>query len=303
MLQGSIENLCCPVTKWVFMNINILAVSFLNGISYGMILFLIACGFSLIFGVMGILNLAHGALYMLGAYFGLTVASYGTNFFLAALAGAVGAGLVGLVLERSFLAHLYKQIDEQVLLTLGIVYIFSNMVLWIWGPFPKMGVAPVSGYIDVGTFSFPTYRLLLIVVGLAVAIGLYFFQERSRYGAIIRAGMYDKRMTMGLGINYGLVSSLVFILGAFMAGLAGFIGAPIVGAYPSMSFEILLLALVVIVIGGVGYIQGALLGAILIGLIDAFGKAFFPDFAMFTIYLVMIIVLLVKPAGLLGRAR
>ncbi len=282
---------------------NTVVVSFLNGISYGMILFLIACGFSLIFGVMGILNLAHGALYMLGAYFGLTLVGYGVNFFLAVLLGAVGAGLMGLLFERLFLARLYKQIDEQVLLTLGLVYIFSNVVLWVWGPFAKMGTAPVSGSVAIGTFFFPTYRLLLIAVGLAVAIGLYFFQERSRYGAIIRAGMYDKRMTMGLGINYGLVSSLVFILGAFMAGLAGFIGAPIIGAYPSMSFQILLLALAVIVIGGVGSIQGALLGAILIGLIDAFGKAFFPDFALFTIYLAMIVVLLIKPAGLLGRAR
>lgn len=290
---------------FVEFSMDTVVVNFLNGISYGMILFLIASGFSLIFGVMGILNLAHGALYMLGAYLGLTVSRYSGNFFLASLLAAAGVGLVGLMLERVFLARLYKQINEQVLLTLGLVYIFTNVILWVWGPIPRMGVAPafVSGSVAIGDIFFPTYRFFLILVGLGVAIGLYFFQERSRYGAMIRAGMDDKQMTIGLGINYGLVSSLVFFLGAFIGGLVGFIGAPVVGVHPGMSFDILLLALAVIVVGGVGYIQGALLGAMVIGLIDSFGKAYFPDFALFTIYLTMIIVLLVRPIGLLGRAR
>ena len=283
--------------------VELLLVHFLNGISYSMILFLIASGFSLIYGVMGILNLTHGALYMLGAYLGLTIAKHSHNFLLASLVASVGVGLVGLMLERVFLARLYKQPDEQVLLTVGLVYIFGNVVQWVWGPFAKMGAAPafVSGSVVIGDISFPLYRFLLIFIGLAMAIGLYFLQEKSRYGAIIRAGMDDKQMTIGLGINYGLVCSLVFLLGAVIGGFAGFMGTPVVGTHPAISFDILLLALAVIVVGGVGYVQGALLGAMVIGLIDTLGKAFFPDFALFTIYLAMIIVLLVRPTGLLGR--
>jgi branched-chain amino acid transport system permease protein len=272
----------------------------LNGISYGMILFLIASGFSLIFGVMGVLNLA---LYMFGAYVGLTLAQYSDNFWLGILVAALGTGLVGLMLERLFLGRLYKQINEQVLLTLGLVYIFQNVVLWVWGPVSKIGVPPafLDGTVAIIGSPYPVYRFFIIFVGLAVAVVLYVFQERTRYGAIIRAGMDDKQMTIGLGMNYVLVCSLVFLLGSSLCGFAGFIGSPILGAFTGMSFPILLIALAVIVVGGVGYIQGALLGAILIGLIDSFGKVFFPDFALFTIYLVMILVLLVRPIGLLGR--
>jgi branched-chain amino acid transport system permease protein len=279
--------------------------TFVNGISYGMILFLIASGFSLIFGVMGILNLSHGSLYMLGAYFGLTVAKLTNSFTLGILAAIIGIGFVGLLLQRAFLARLYKQIPEQVLLTLGLVYIFSNLALWVWGPFAKVGTAPglTAGSIDLGNLRFSTYRMVLILVGLAVALGLHCFQEKSRYGAVIRAGMNDKEMIIALGINYRRVSSFVFWLGSIMVGGAGFLGSPVLGAHPWMSFEVLLLALAVIVIGGVGYVQGALMGAMVIGLIDSFGKVFFSDFALFTIYLAMIMILLLRPTGLLGKAR
>ena len=282
-----------------------LAIILLAGISYGMILFLIAAGFSLIFGTMGILNLAHGSLYILGAYFGLTVVELGSNFWLAALAGGMGVVLVGLVLERAFLSRLYKQINEQVLLTLGFVYIFGNSILWVWGPRSRIGTPPsfAAGVISIGDISFPIYRILIILIGLAAAIGLWWFQEKTRGGTIVRAGMDDKEMTVGLGINYRLICSAIFLLGAFMAGVAGFIGAPVIGVHSGMAFDILLLALIVIVVGGVGYVQGALLGALIIGLIDAFGKAFFPDLAMFSIYLAMIVMLLVKPTGLLGRKQ
>lgn len=279
--------------------------TFVNGIAYGMILFLIASGFSLIFGVMRILNLAHGSLYMLGAYFGLTIAKVSNSFLLGVLAAIIGIGVVGLLLQRAFLERLYKQIPEQVLLTLGLVYIFSNLALWIWGPFAKVGTAPgfTAGSINLGGIFFSVYRIALIFVGLAVALCLYLFQEKTWYGAVIRAGMHDKEMIIALGINYRLISNLVFILGSMMVGAAGFLGSPILGAHPWMSFEVLLLALAVIVIGGFGYVQGALMGAIVIGLIDSFGKVFFSDFALFTIYLAMIIILLIRPAGLLGKTR
>jgi branched-chain amino acid transport system permease protein len=284
---------------------DMLAIKLLNGISYAMILFLMASGLSLILGVMGILNLAHGTLYMLGAYIGLTVASLGGNWIVALLASGISAGIIGLLFERAFLSRLYKQVNAQVLLTLGLVYVFANVVLWIWGPISKIGAAPaiVSGGVSIGGFSFPIYRFLLILIGLIAFAGLWWFEAKTRAGAIIRAGMDDKEMTIGLGINYGLISSAIFILGAMMGGLAGFIGSPIVGAHPEMSMSILLLAVIVVVVGGVGSVKGALLGALVIGLIDSFGKAYFPDFALFTIYLTMIIVLLVRPSGILGRAQ
>lgn len=282
-----------------------IAVNFLNGISYGMILFIIASGLSLIFGVMGILNLAHGALYVIGAYIGLTLAKQGIDFFLVALIVGMIIGLLGLALERLFLGRLYKQINEQVLLTLGLVYIFSNVILWLWGPMTQLGKAPsiLQGVVNIGDSSYPLYRLGIILIGLAIFAGLWFFQEKTRTGSIIRAGMDDKQMIIGLGINYGLFSSFIFFLGAFLGGLAGFLGTPIIGIAPWLSFDILLFALIVIVVGGVGYVQGALAGAMLIGIFDSFGKAYFPDFASFTVYLAMIIILLSRPTGLLGRAQ
>ena len=269
-----------------------------------MILFLIASGMSLILGVMGILNIAHGALFVLGAYIGLTLVSYVGNFWVAALLGALAAGLAGLVLERLFLSHLYKQINEQVLLTCGIVYIIAKATLWIWGPWPKQGTVPsyLAASINIGSLGFPIYRFAIILIGLAIAAGLWWFQEKTRAGAMIRAGMDDKQMTMGLGINYGLISSAVFCLGTFVAGFAGFIAAPILGAEAEMGFPIFLFAMVVLIVGGVGYVQGTLLGAILVGLVDTLGKALFPELSMFSLYLILIIVLLVRPAGLLrGR--
>src|SRR3990170_2892285 len=180
-----------------------IAVNLLNGISYGTILFIIASGLSLIFGVMGILNLAHGAFYVLGAYVGLTLVKQGSNFFLAALAAGAVVGLLGLTLERLFLGRLYKQINDQVLLTLGLVYIFWNLILWIWGPRAQIGVSPriLQGAIDMGSFSYPLYRLTIILIGAAIFVGLWLFQEKTRTGAVMRAGMDDKQMTIGLGIN------------------------------------------------------------------------------------------------------
>jgi len=277
----------------------------LNGITFGIMLFLIASGLAVIYGFMGVLNLAHGVFYILGAYFGLAALAYGVPFVWAALVGGIAVGLVGLVVELVFLKRLHKQLNEQVLLTLGFVYIFANLARWIWGPYAKVIDAPaiVSGSINIGSASFPVYRLVIIAAGLALAAGLWLFTEKTRTGSVIRAGMDDKEMTTGLGVNYGLVSSAVFFTGTFVGGVAGFIGLPIIPVYPGMVFDILLLALIVIVVGGVGRIEGTLLGAVVIGLIDSLGKAYFPDFAYFTMYLAMIIILLVKPSGLLGRGK
>src|SRR5665811_1382611 len=247
-------------------------VNLLNGVSFGSVLFLLAAGLSVMIGVMGILNLAHGALYMLGAYVGWTIAvQYKLNFLLAVVAGGVAAGIVGLVMERGFLRRLYKRYDEQVLLTFGFVYILVNVSMWIWGAQAKPSFSPsfLSGSLHFGDSLYPVSRLATIALGLLVAIGLWWLQQRTRVGAIIRAGMDDEEMTRGLGINLRLVSSVVFFLAAFVAGMAGVVGSQLLGVSPDMGVDILLLSLIVVIVGGVGSVQGALAGAMLIGIVDA----------------------------------
>jgi branched-chain amino acid transport system permease protein len=280
-------------------------LNLLNGISFGCILFLIGSGLSLTFGVMGVLNLAHGAIYVIGGYVGWTVAvKNGWNYWLAVLSGGLVAGLIGLILERGFFRYLHKRINEQVLLTFGIIYILTNLSLWIWGAAPKPPfIAPIlSGSFHlVGNWSYSIARVAIIFIGIALAIGLWWLQEKTRIGAVIRAGMDDKEMTVGLGVNYELVATGVFCLGCFIAGASGVLGAYLFGLTHELGLEILLLALVVVIVGGTGSIQGALLGGILIGLIISFGKALFPGLSMFLSYIAMLIILLVKPSGLLGR--
>lgn len=275
----------------------------LNGISYGMLLFLIASGLSLIFGLMGVLNFAHGSLYLIGAYIGLELANHVSNFWLIAIVSGLVAGVVGLFIQRVFFARFHGQFNEQVLLSIGLIYIFENLFQWIWGPLTKTGTVPsyLAFSIDIGELSFPVYRLFITFLGLVVFAGLWWFQEKTRAGAIVRAGMDDEEMTVGLGINYALVCSAVFFLGTFVGGVAGFIAAPWLGAEPRAGFPILILAIIVIIIGGVGTVQGTLVGAIVVGLIDSFGKAFIPQFALFTPYLAFIVILLARPSGLLGR--
>jgi branched-chain amino acid transport system permease protein len=283
---------------------NIIVQNLLDGISFGTILFLLASGLSISLGLMGILNLAHGAIYMVGGYVGwLLAVRTGLNFWLSVLIAGLATGLLGLIIERGFLRHLYKKRNEQVLLTFGLIYILTNASIWIWGAEPR---APFTAPFLSGSFRFlgwqyPTARITIIFIGAVLVIGLWWMQEKTRLGAIVRAGMEDKETVTGLGINLGLVSSVVFFLASFLAGFAGVIGAQLLGVYPDLSLDVLLLALVVVVIGGMGNVYGTLLGSVIIGLIHSFGIALFPELAMFTIYLVMIIILLAKPTGLLGR--
>ena len=282
----------------------IVVQNLLNGISFGTILFLLASGLSISLGLMGILNLAHGAIYMVGAYIGWFLAVHsGLNFWLAVLIAGLATGSLGLILERGFLRHLYKKRNEQGLLTFGLIYILTNLSIWIWGAEPR---APFTAPFLSGSFNllggqYPTARIGIIVIGFVLVIGLWWLQNKTRLGAIVRAGMENKQMVKGLGVNIGLVSTAVFFLSSFLAGFAGVVGAQLLGVYPDLSLDVLLLALVVVVIGGMGSVGGALLGSLIIGLINSFGVALFPDLAMFTIYLVMIIILLARPAGLLGR--
>ncbi len=282
----------------------LIVLNILNGISFGVILFLLGSGLSLILGVMGMLNLAHGALYMVGAFVGWTIArQLGLNYVLAIFSAGVVAGLIGLIMERGFFRYLYKQLNEQVLLTFGFLYILTNLSLWIWGPNAK---APFTAEILSSSFAimgwiYPTARIAIIFIGVALAVGLWWLQEKTRVGAIIRAGMDDKEMLEVLGINLGVVSTALFVLGAFIAGASGVIGAQLFGVNLELGLNILLLALVVVIVGGTGSVQGALVGGVVIGLIISFGKALFPELAMFFIYLVMIVILIIKPSGILGR--
>jgi len=275
-----------------------------SGISLGMVFFLIGAGFSIVLGLMGIVNLAHGALYMVGAYVGWTIAvQLKMDFWLAVFVGGIAGALVGLLIERLFLRRLYKQPNEQVLLTFGFVYILSNLVIWIWRGHRRLQfTAPyLYGPIEIGGISFAKDRLVIIAVGVILAIALWYFENKTRTGAIVRAGMDNKEMTMALGINLERVFTFVFALAAFIAGAAGVIGAQLLGAYSWMGTDILLYALIVVVVGGLGSVQGSLLGGLVIGIVDTFGKALFPQFAMSTIYVAMIVVLLAKPSGFLGR--
>jgi branched-chain amino acid transport system permease protein len=283
---------------------DVVIINILNGISYGVLLFLIASGLSLILGLMGIVNLAHGIIFVLGGFAGLTVANLTGSFVLAVLAGALMSGLAGLIIERAFLRHLYKQDLEQVLVTFGFVFILANLIQWIWGAYPRSAFVPsyFDGSAPILGFHFPIHRFAVIAIGAALAVGLWWLQDKTRIGAIIRASMDDKEMAGGLGINLQPITIGAFFLGSALAGAGCVIGVQLLGSiahYDGVSM--LLLAIAVCIIGGVGSVQGALVGALLIGLIDSFGRIYFPVLAPWTMYIVMIVILIIRPTGLLGR--
>ena len=275
----------------------------LNGISFGMLLFLLAAGLSLIYGLMRILNLAHGSYYLWGAYVGLTVAQRTGNFLYALLAGTAVVTVIGVLMERYFLRRFPNQPLSQVLLTFGFLFIFADLALLIWGGNPQTLPKPevFSKSIWIGDLVFPSYRLFVIVVGFVVGLGLWWLQDRTKLGAMIRAGVDDAEMAKGAGVNVSLLSTGVFALGAALAALGGIIGGAFVGVYPGADFEILLLAFVVIIIGGLGSLKGAFVGGLVVGLLDNFGKVFFPELALFTVFAPMAIILAIRPKGLFGR--
>ena len=275
----------------------------LNGISFGMLLFLLAAGLSLIFGLMRIINLAHGSFYLLGAYIGLTVMQRTHSFVLAMLASVLVLTVLGAVILRLFLFRFVEEHLAQVLLTYGFLFILGDLTLWVWGGNPQTVPIPslLSGSLLLGSVMFPTYRLFVIIVGTVVAILLGLVLERTRIGAIVRAGVDDAEMVQAAGVNIRLVFMVVFGLGALLAALGGVIGGPIVGASPGTDFEVLMLAFVVVIVGGLGSLRGAFVGSMMVGLVDNFGKSLFPQFALFTIFVPMVIVLAVRPHGLFGR--
>lgn len=279
-------------------------LQFLNGLVSGMLLFIMAAGLSLIFGQMNVINLSHGAYYLLGSYIGYTMVTHFGSFWLALLIAPPLVGLLGYLIERYLLRRFYGGDShlKQVLLTFGIALVLVDSIEWIWGATPLALSPPdlLAGQVPILGIQFPIYRLALIVFGGLLAIALWLFLERTRIGAIVRAGVTDPKMVSALGINIEQVFAGVFVFGTMLAVLAGVLGAPIFSLYLGLDFEILILAIVVVVIGGLGSLKGAFWGAILIGLADTFGKAIIPQFSLFIIFAVMAVVLLVRPSGLFG---
>jgi branched-chain amino acid transport system permease protein len=279
-------------------------IQIFNGVSYGALLFLLAGGLSLIFGLMRIVNMTHGSYYLLGGYVGLTVIWQAGHFALAILAGAVAIAVLGLGEWSIFLKKLGGQELGQVLTTMGLALIFQDLALVVWGgePYTIPTPAVLSGSYRLGPLFFPVYRVFIIVVALGIAGVLWLVLERSRVGAMIRATVDDAEMARGVGINVPIISMGVFALGALLAAVAGVVAGGFIGVYPGADFEILPYAFVVVIVGGMGSLKGALIGSLLVGLLDNFGKAFFPELSYFTLFAPMAAILAVRPTGLFGRA-
>lgn len=275
-----------------------------NGVSYGAMLFLLASGLSLIFGVMRIVNLAHGSYFLLGGYVGLTTVARTGSFALGLLCGAATVAGVGLAMERLFLRRLERQALAQVLMTMGFALVFQDLALFLWGGDPHAIPVPgfLSGRLQAGPVVFPVYRIFIIAVAVGVGLALWLFLEKTRAGASIRAVVDDREMAEGMGINVPLVSAGVFALGAFLAALGGVVGGGFIGVYPGLDFEVLPYAFVVVIVGGLGSLPGVVVGSLAVGLLDNFGKALFPELSTFTLFAPMALILAVRPTGLLGKA-
>ncbi len=282
-----------------------LAQQALNGLSFGALLFLLASGLTLVFGLMRIVNMAHGAFYMLGGYIGVVIATLTGNLLLAVLVAAVSVGIAAFLVEVVLLRFVRGQELPEVLLTLGISFVIADLCLAIFGGDPQnlpLAVR-VPGTMVIGDLMYPWYRIVVIGIAIVIGIALVLVQSRTKVGAIVRAGVDDRETIQAMGVNIRWVFTGMFVVGAALAAIGGTIGAGVQSILPGVQNEVLLYALVVIIIGGLGSIPGAAVGSILIGLIDAFAKAWIPELAYFTIFLPMALVLVLRPTGLFGRAE
>jgi branched-chain amino acid transport system permease protein len=284
------------MTLWITLTV--------NSIAFGGLLFLLSAGFSLIFGLMRIPNLMHGSFFMLGAYFGVTLLAVGTDFWVAALASGLAMALIGAGVERYLLRRLAGEQLPQVLLTLGLSFIVSDLCLMIWTGDPWQPLAPpeLQGVVRAGAMIFPLYRLALVVIAVVVAAALWFMVDGTRLGAMIRAGVDDAPIARVVGIRVSRLFTLVFALGAALAAFAGVVGAPVLSVYPGLDADMLPLALIVVILGGAGSLPGALAGSFLMGFLYNFGQAKFPDLAYVILFLPMVLVLVLRPQGLFGKS-
>ena len=300
------------------MSAALIVTQLLNGLQVGVLLFLLAAGLTLVFGIMNFVNLAHGSLYMVGAYLATAATTGSGSFLVGAVAGIVGTLVVGLVVDRVVLAGLYRREHlDQVLATFGLVLFFNEAVRIVWGPSPLYSQTPpwLDGTVQLLGFGYATYRLAIIAVGLGVAAFLYWLINRTRIGMLIRAGATHPEMVSALGVNIRLLNMAIFGLGAALAGLAGLMAGPIFSVQSGMGENVLIQTLVVIIVGGIGSIRGAFLGALIIGVVDTMGRIFLPIWMMqamspsiaqaagpalasMLIYLLMAAVLAFKPDGL-----
>jgi branched-chain amino acid transport system permease protein len=276
----------------------------LNGLFSAALLFLIASGLTLAFGVMKIVNIAHGSFYMLGVYVAYTVILRTQSLLLGVLAAMLVVGAVGFVMQRVFLRRFGNDPLAQMMMTMGFALLFRDAALMIWGgdPFTLQYPGPLRGSFEAGEVVFPLYRLFVVFVAALVGVALWAINEKTLIGARLRAAVDDPEMAAATGINVARLSGLVFAAGAALAAFGGVMGGPILGGYAGIDFDLLPLAFVVVIIGGMGSLKGALVGSIVVGMIDNFGKALVPELSYFTLFAPMVIVLAVKPTGLYGRA-
>ncbi|MEN9587304.1 MAG: hypothetical protein RIT15_879 [Pseudomonadota bacterium] len=277
-------------------------IQLLNSVQYGLLLFMLAAGLTLIFGIMGVVNLAHGSFYMLGAYLAYALSGLLGSLTLAILVGALLSVVFGLALEWLLFRHFYERDHlDQVLLTFGLIYIFEELRSMLWGDDVHGVAIPelLSQSVPLtDTLSYPVYRLAMSGVCVALALGLYWVITKTKLGMKIRAGAFNSAMTEALGINIKLIHAVVFALGVALASVAGMIASPISSVYPGMGSSVLIMCFVVVVIGGIGSVRGALIAALLVGFVDTFGKVLLPSISGMLVYILMAAVLLWKPEGL-----
>jgi branched-chain amino acid transport system permease protein len=276
----------------------------LNGLTSGAILFFVAVGLTVVTGLMRVLNLAHGALFLVGGFVGLATIDATGSFVAGLAAGALAAGLLGFALSQAFATALLGHTFHQVLLTLGIAFMISNGILHVFGGTPRRLQPPsyLRGSVELFGVTYPRYRLALIALSVVAGLALWLFWERSLVGAMVRACVDDRRMAAAMGIPVGRVFSVVFALGSALAGLTGVLAAPVLGLYIGLDFEVLLLAVIVIVVGGMGSLTGAFIASMLVGIINVMGQASFPELSSLTLFVPVILILIVRPRGLMGRS-
>ncbi len=274
-----------------------------NSVTLGGLLFLLSAGFSLIFGLMRIPNLTHGSFFMLGAYIGASLLALGLGFWLSALLAAAAMAVIGGGIERLLLRRLAGQELAQVLVTLGLSFMIADLCLMIWGGDPISFDTPAGlrGVVPIASIVFPAYRLAIVVIAVLIAAALWVMLDRTRLGAMIRAGVDDAPMARVAGIRVSRLFTLIFCLGAGIAGFAGVMGGPILSVYPGLDADMLPLALIVVILGGTGSLLGALLGSVVIGFLYNFGQVLFPEIAYIILFLPMLLILLFRPQGLFGR--
>ncbi|MBN9085242.1 MAG: hypothetical protein BGP04_11720 [Rhizobiales bacterium 62-17] len=280
-----------------------MTLQLVNGIAYGNLLFLIAAGFTLIFGILRVINMAHGSFFLLGAHVAISVATATQSVLAGLIAGSLAAALLGALMERVLLYRIQGNYLAQVIVTIGVLMIVGDLCQVYWGGTPRIFALPehLRASVPLGALRYPLDRLILVIIGPAIALALWFVIERTAFGAKVRAAVDDEEIAQAIGISVPRLRVFVFALGSLLAGLAGALGSTFIGAKPGVDLDIILLALVIVVIGGPGSLVGSYVAALIIGLIDSIGKSLWPEASMFLLFAPMLIVLIVAPHGLFGK--